>query len=179
MHIVDGAGREQEPPVEADALVCDRPAVAVGVLTADCAPIALGSPQGVFAAVHAGWRGLVAGVIEAAVGSMRDLGAAEVSAVLGACIHPCCYEFSHTDLMAAEKAFGAGLAATSRNGRPALDLPRGVEVALARAGATLVGAESDCSCCAEGWFSYRARRDSFRQGVLVWREVPAGAGGGE
>ena len=58
-----------------DGLVSDRyPSVAVAVLTADCAPLALASPEGVFAAVHAGWRGLAGGVVEAAVAAMRDLG---------------------------------------------------------------------------------------------------------
>ena len=49
----------------ADALVADSGGIAVCVLTADCAPLALASPEGVFAAVHAGWRGLVAGVVDA------------------------------------------------------------------------------------------------------------------
>ena len=79
---------------EADALVSAASSTALAVLTADCASIALGSPEGVFGAVHAGWRGLVDGVVERAVKAMRDNGATEVVAALGPCIGPECYEFS-------------------------------------------------------------------------------------
>src|SRR5674476_1670641 len=67
------------------------PGTALCVLTADCAAIALASAEGVCSAVHAGWRGLVAGVVEAAVTAMRDLGASDVTASLGPCIHAPCY----------------------------------------------------------------------------------------
>ena len=59
----------------ADALVTARPDIALAVFTADCAPIVLVSPEGVIGAVHAGWRGLADGVIEAAVDRLRRLGA--------------------------------------------------------------------------------------------------------
>src|SRR5674476_1670642 len=55
------------------------------------AAIALASAEGVCSAVHAGWRGLAAGVVEAAVTAMRDLGASDVTASLGPCIHAPCY----------------------------------------------------------------------------------------
>ncbi len=60
----------------ADALVTDRPGLALGIITADCAPVLLADPQaGVVGAVHAGWRGAVAGVLEATVAAMAALGA--------------------------------------------------------------------------------------------------------
>src|SRR5438876_12396346 len=48
----------------ADAAVTDQAGCALAVLTADCAPVALASPQGVLGVAHAGWRGLEAGVLE-------------------------------------------------------------------------------------------------------------------
>ena len=77
-----------------DALVSDSPRCALVVLTADCASIALGSGEGVFGVVHAGWRGLAGGVVEAAVAAMRTMGATRVVGALGPCIHAGCYEFS-------------------------------------------------------------------------------------
>ena len=71
-----------------DALVSVTPGVALCVLTADCGPVALSSPEGIFGAVHAGWRGLVDGVVEQAVERMRGWGATDVTAFLGPCIMP-------------------------------------------------------------------------------------------
>ena len=79
---------------EADAAVTTCTGAALVIRTADCAPVGLGSPEGVVGAVHAGWRGLMAGVVEEAVEVMRSLGATEVTAALGPCIAPHAYRFS-------------------------------------------------------------------------------------
>ena len=83
------------PRVEADAVVTDRPGLAVAVLTADCAPVLLADPEaGVVGAVHAGWRGALAGVIEAAIAAMTTLGARRerLTAAIGPCIRQASYE---------------------------------------------------------------------------------------
>jgi polyphenol oxidase len=72
---------------EGDALFGDAPDLALSVVTADCVPILLAGSLGL-AAVHAGWRGLVGGVIPA---TLERLGGAEV-AWIGPTIGPCCYE---------------------------------------------------------------------------------------
>jgi polyphenol oxidase len=77
----------------ADALVAIEPGIAVGVRVADCVPILLADPKGGgVAAVHAGWRGLVAGVIENAVSLAREQGAELTLAAIGPCIEACCFE---------------------------------------------------------------------------------------
>ncbi len=81
------------PP--ADAMVTTRPDIALGVITADCAPILIGdATAGVIGAVHAGWRGAVAGVVEATVGAMTRLGAKPETmvAAIGPCIGQASYE---------------------------------------------------------------------------------------
>jgi hypothetical protein len=85
----------ERPSVEADALVTDRPGVTLGVLSADCAPVLLADPNaGVIGAAHAGWRGALAGVIEATVQVMVELGAApeRMGAAIGPCIAQASYE---------------------------------------------------------------------------------------
>lgn len=82
-------------PPEADAMVTDRPGLALGIVTADCAPVLLADAEaGVIGAAHAGWRGAVAGVLEATVEAMERLGArrARISAVIGPCIAQASYE---------------------------------------------------------------------------------------
>jgi YfiH family protein len=153
---------------DADAVITAEGDGAVAVFTADCAPVALASPEGVIAAVHAGWRGLDAGVIEAAVAALRAAGASSVSAALGPCIHPCCYEFSEPDLVGLVSRYGDGIRSATTSGRLALDLPAAVGAALQRAGAELVVVADSCTSCSPGYFSHRARRERERQAGVVW-----------
>jgi YfiH family protein len=79
----------------ADALVTRAAGLPLAVLVADCAPVAIVAPNGVLAVVHAGWRGLVAGVLPAALRQIEALGGAsprDCQAVVGPCIRGCCYE---------------------------------------------------------------------------------------
>ncbi len=92
--LVDAAWRWDEAP-ETDALVTRTAGLAVGVLTADCAPVLLADAGArVVAAVHAGWRGALEGVLEAAVETMIEAGAeaARIAAVIGPCIGCRSYE---------------------------------------------------------------------------------------
>ena len=154
---------------DGDALVSDRPDVVLAVFTADCAPLALASPEGVMAAVHGGWRGLLAGVVAAAADAMRERGAADIVAALGPCIHAECYEFSPADLDTVAAALGDEVRAGTADGRPALDLPAAVRAAVAAAGARLVADLDVCTACSAGHYSHRARRQAERQAVAVWR----------
>ena len=108
----------------ADALVTDRPGVALGVVTADCAPVLLAdTAAGVVGAVHAGWRGAVAGVLEATVAAMAALGAQPggITAAIGPCIRQASYEVG-PDLRDALGANGAAFLAPGRADRWQFDL---------------------------------------------------------
>ena len=153
---------------EADALVAVSPDTAVCVLTADCGPLALASPEGVFAAVHAGWRGLAAGVVEAAVRQMRIRGATDVSGARGPCIHAGCYEFGLSELDAVADTYGRAVRGTTDDGRPALDMVAGIRAALDASGAALVDVVDVCTACGGGQYSHRARGDAGRQALVVW-----------
>jgi YfiH family protein len=155
--------------VEADAAVTRCAGAALAVLTADCAPVALSCEQGVVGVAHAGWRGLLAGVVEAAIGSMEALGAQRVFAAVGPCIWPHAYSFSPADLDAVAARFGPSVRATTTEGSPALDLPAAVASALERAGAYLVASSQSCTHCSGVHFSWRARGDRGRQATVVWR----------
>lgn len=84
------------PIIPGDALVTPVPGSMLAVLAADCVPILLADRRRrVVAAVHAGWRGTVAGIVEATVGTMREQFACEphdVLAAIGPSIGPCCYQ---------------------------------------------------------------------------------------
>jgi polyphenol oxidase len=85
----------RRPALEADALVADRPGITLGVLSADCAPVLLADADaGVIGAAHAGWRGALAGVIEATIEAMIERGAVRerTVAAVGPCIAQASYE---------------------------------------------------------------------------------------
>ena len=158
--VVDAPGaREGE---DADAAVTTVPGAKLVVLTADCAPVALAG-EGVVGAVHAGWRGLAAGVIGAAVDEMRRLGAGRIVAALGPCIHAECYEFADVGDHFPPEVHGRTAA-----GKPALDLPAAVRRALHEADVELVHDEDVCTACSPDHFSHRARGDAERQAMVVW-----------
>src|SRR5260221_6308448 len=80
---------------KADAMATDRPGIALGILTADCAPILLADPTArVIGAAHAGWNGALAGVVESVLAAMGRLGAKpeRIRAAVGPCISQKAYE---------------------------------------------------------------------------------------
>ncbi len=104
----------------ADALVTAVPGVALGVITADCTPVLLHDrTAGVVGAVHAGWRGALAGVLEATVGAMEALGAtrAGIAAAIGPSIRQASYEVG-PDLRDAVLAQDTGAGRFFVDGRP-------------------------------------------------------------
>lgn len=165
VHVVDAPGAVQGS--DGDALVTAVPGVALAVFTADCAPVAFASPEGIVGVAHAGWRGVEAGVVEATVSAMRGLGASVVDAAVGPCIHPCCYAFGDDDLDRIGRRLGPAVRGRTTAGAPALDLPAAVAAAVAAAGARLRHGHPACTGCSDGWFSHRARGEPQRQATLV------------
>lgn len=154
---------------EADAAVTDAPGCTLAVRTADCTPVVLLGRRSV-AVVHAGWRGLLAGVVERTVDALRALGDEPQEAHLGPCIRPGCYEFDGAELADLVDRFGSAVRATTTWGTPAVDLPRAVAEALAAAGVHAVHDTSGCTACDERWFSHRARAESGRFATTAWLE---------
>jgi YfiH family protein len=82
-----------EGKYEGDALVTDKPNIAIGILTADCTPILFEDGEnGIIGAVHAGWKGARYGIIENTIKLMKEKGAKNISAAIGPCIQQNSYE---------------------------------------------------------------------------------------
>ena len=170
----------------ADALVSSVRNARLMIRTADCAPILLVGRSGVedvinandaesgdvvgIGVVHAGWRGLLAGVVPAAVGALRALGATKVDAALYPCIGPECYEFGTKDLDAMKVAFGSTVEGIAPGGRASLDLPEAVDLSLFAAGVAPADRRDwECTAChPEKYFSHRARKDTERMALVAW-----------
>jgi purine-nucleoside/S-methyl-5'-thioadenosine phosphorylase / adenosine deaminase len=147
---------------DADAAFTGRRGCTLAVRTADCVPVVLVN-EAAIGVVHAGWRGLADGVIEAAVDAMG----APVEAHIGPHIRRGCYEFGAADLDAVASALGAHVRATTSWGTPALDLTAGVRGALRGVRLHDSGA---CTACADVFFSWRARGERERFATLAWLE---------
>lgn len=163
-------------PPEADAVVSAEPGLPVAVVTADCVPVLLAAADGsAVAAVHAGWRGLAAGVLETGVAALAELSGGPPGgfvAGIGPHIGRCCYEVDAPVLEALAQRHGAALEGATtpvREGHALLDLGVLAAAALARAGipATAIGhgAEFCTHCDPTRFHSYR--RDGPRAGRLV------------
>jgi YfiH family protein len=139
---------------EADAIVATRANVAVGVRVADCVPIMVGDRKsGRVAAIHAGWRGVVANVIGAA---LERLGAHRegLVAAIGPCIGPCCFEVgADVAKQIANAAPGANVVAREYEDKALIDLRAAVRAQLA--GARVSDIEGCTRCDAARFFSYR------------------------
>ena len=155
----------QERP-RADAMVTATPRLALGVLTADCAPVLFADAQaGVIGAAHAGWRGALGGVLEATLAAMEQLGAkrARIAAALGPCITQPAYEVGpefEREFLAADPDSGQFFARPvgKPDARPHFDLPGYVLYRLVRAGLA-GGTRPPCTFAGrEDFFSYRRSR---------------------
>lgn len=151
----------------ADAAVTTVPGCTLAVQVADCAPVALVA-DGVVGVAHAGWRGIVAGVLPATVRAMRTLGAGPIRATIGPCIRAGCYEFGTADLDVVAGVLGDEVRGTTTAGQPALDVPAAVRAALAGAGVGDVADTGICTACSQDHWSFRARGDAARQAVVAW-----------
>lgn len=168
----DGVAIVEQPSgaleLPADALLSRSADVALAMLGADCPLLGLSSAEGVIGAVHAGWRGLLAGVLERAAGEMRALGAGEIHAVVGPFVRKECYPFSPSELELMTSAFGKNVQARTKDGAEALDLEAVLHVGLARAEIVLDQLLGGCTCD-ERSFSARARGDRGRHSLVIWR----------
>jgi len=159
--VVATAPWPEEARPHADALVTDRPGLALGILTADCAPVLLADPAaGVIGAAHAGWKGALAGIVEAAVAAMERLGAdrARIAAAVGPCIARKSYEVDDAfrRRFAADDPDHDRFFAPGRDGRHQFDLEGFVASRLAVAGLRRVEALGlDTYSQPERFFSYR------------------------
>jgi YfiH family protein len=168
---------------EADALVSTAVGAILTIRTADCVPILLVAPEArAVAAVHAGWKGVLDGIIQNALATLeRDAGArpAEVRAALGPAIGGCCYEFGAEHLPRFITTFGSSIARAWRPGtakRVQLDVRYLARIALEAAGVSSGAISVIGPCTAEHHAELHSyRRDGARAGrqlsYIGWRDA--------
>jgi hypothetical protein len=152
---------------EGDAVVATGYGIAVGVITADCVPVLLRDRrQRAIAAVHAGWRGAAAGVLEATLTTLQRIAGVEphdLEAVIGPAAGGCCYEVGDD----VRRAFGERVAAAfvPRRDRHVFDLRAAVRTLAESAGVGTVAQLGPCTVCDTAYASYR------RDGAAAGRQL--------
>jgi YfiH family protein len=160
-----------------DAMVTDRPGLALGILAADCGPILFADAEaGVIGTAHAGWRGALAGVADATVAAMERLGARRerIAAVLGPTIAQPSYEVGAefpAPFLAQDRANERFFAPGARPGKFQFDLPGYVVSRLERLGLAAASLGRDTCGAPDTYFSYR--RTTLAGGGDYGRNVSA------
>jgi polyphenol oxidase len=151
---------EPQPGFQADGHALAARQLGALVLAADCLPVALGA-DGAVAALHAGWRGLGAGVLEEGVRALREVGGSgPIRAVVGPCAGGCCYEVGEEIHVAFGRRHGDGRL---------IDLRAIAEERLVVAGVVEVGHLRACTICDERFFSHRREGGrAGRQAGVAW-----------
>ncbi|MEO1471834.1 MAG: peptidoglycan editing factor PgeF, partial [Pseudomonadota bacterium] len=165
------------PRPEADAMVTDRPGLALGVLVADCAPVLMADAEaGVVGAAHAGWKGAFAGVLEATVDAMAALGAdaGRIVAIVGPCISQRAYEVGpeFVERFLDEDPETARFFAGGTADRAQFDLPGYALARLSAAGVAEAAWTGHCTYADEARF-YSYRRATHRGEADYGRLVAA------
>ena len=179
-NLIEVTDKQMKEAGAADALVTAENGVFLGVLTADCVPLLFIAPkQRLAAAVHAGWRGTLAGIVSKTVDdfmSRYGVAAGDLEVALGPSIGVCCYEVNEDVATPLMKKWGA-LTTPSiamKDGKPHINLSRLNRDILRAAGVpgTQLFQIGPCtSCAAEEFFSYRRQGgETGRQiGVVGWQ----------
>lgn len=162
-HVVTNGGQTDD----GDALVTAVSGVALSIRTADCCPVLIWSDAGTIAAAHAGWRGLVGGVLESTIAAIRQTGDdTALHGQIGPSIGSCCYEFGEADLALAVDRLGPVVRGSTTGNKPSLDVVAGVRSVLAAKSVSLPDGDPPCTRCTTGYFSHR-RGDTGRQVAAI------------
>lgn len=151
----------------ADGMVTTRPGIALGVLTADCAPVLFADrANAIIGACHAGWRGALAGIVEATVAAMERLGARrdEIGAAVGPCIGRASYEVGAEfpqPFLDHDEANRKFFVAAERAGHFMFDLEGYVHARIRDAGLAGAG-RAGLDSCAEAHRLFSCRRATLR-----------------
>jgi YfiH family protein len=148
----------------ADALVTGIPGVALAVMVADCIPLLLQSPEAV-AAVHVGRKGLMNEIARKTISVMKDMGASEITAIMGPAICGSCYEVSE-DIFREVIAEHPLADSRTPTGTYALDLPAALIAVLENEGVAIVN-RHECTVENTDLFSYRRDAITGRQAGII------------
>jgi hypothetical protein len=147
------------PAGSADGMITDQSGLPLAIATADCLPIIVEGDRSV-AILHAGWRGVAAGIVDAGIEAMKELGDTPRRAAIGPSIGPCCYEVGDE----VRAAIGDYVSRTT-SATPSVDL---WSAAAAQLSGLDVWRSDVCTYTERGLWSYRRDATTERQVAVAW-----------
>ncbi|MDA8373228.1 MAG: polyphenol oxidase family protein [Actinomycetota bacterium] len=158
---------------QGDAITSSSGGPAAAVFVADCAAIALyDRVMGLGAVVHAGWRGMAAGIALRAVERLRSAGCEALEAVVAPHAGPCCYEFGAVHATELERSLGLEIVSRTTSGEVSIDIFAALSAQLLGAGVDLGAGRPECTICSGKYFSYRAGDAVARQALVLLPSRP-------
>ena len=177
IHVVDGQAAEEMARLEGDGLLTDHPDAVLSVTVADCLPIFLADTRtGAFGVVHSGWRGTgIAAEALALMAARFGSAAADISAVIGPGIGPCCYNVPEDRAEVFLTTYGATTVVRGPDGAPRLDLRAANVELLLRGGVRDISVVADCTSCTPSLGSFRRQGAGAYTLMLAWigRDPPS------
>jgi YfiH family protein len=177
VRVAAGDDPETVKGMEADGLCSDQAGLGLSVHVADCVPVLIADPRtGACAALHAGWRGTVAGVATAGVKALAEgfgCHPEDLRVALGPCIGPCCFDVGAEVVAAFETAWpgarAAGIVVETAGFQPRIDLRRCLRLQFQAAGVLPehIDASADCTYCDPAGRFYSFRHSGRLTGQLV------------
>jgi polyphenol oxidase len=165
IHIVRTSEIKNLEIPEADGIISENSGDILVIRSADCVPVLISSKEGIFAAVHAGWKGLAGGIIGRCISMMRKMGANNIDVAIGPGIGPCCFRVGNevaqvlaSPFLRIENSFKyVDLWETAKSQALSASV-EGYKISVLRI----------CTCCRENlFFSYRRQADAAGRQVSL------------
>ena len=172
VQILEVTGDDMVRGDDGDALVTTLEKSVLTVQVADCVPISLISEGGAIAIAHAGWRGLLKGVLEETSNNLSATKPGKQTAVIGPHIGPCCYEFGREELDQFIQKFGLSAEASTKINSNSLNLSAVAERICEQKGIEIIRKDLSCTSCLAGtkYWSFRFNSTELRQCLFAWIE---------
>ena len=154
-----------------DAIITSSLGKVISVTVADCMPVLLMSESGTFALIHLGWRGIINGLLNLAIESMKKISHGEITSVLGPCIKSCCYEFGKMEIGRFCEKFGEEAEASTSDGRSSIDLKYCVKKGLEKESIKIEHDEAVCTKCDPRHWSFREDSTKKRQVMIAFKQT--------
>lgn len=154
-----------------DALVTNKKGIALFIMTADCVPVILYSPdKEVVAAIHAGWRGTAQNIVDATIRQMIEtykVNPNNIIAAIGPSIQSCCFEVGDDVVKSIGNEY---VAKKKENGKQMYNLPLANYNQLIKSGVKSKNIELSkiCTCCNSNWPSWRRNKTTDRIASVIW-----------
>lgn len=164
--------KQTQQPIQADASYSDEAGIVCAILTADCLPVLLASTNGTkIAAIHAGWKGLLAGIIS---NTIHAIGSAQVIAWLGPAIGANCFEVGHEvkdAFISKSKIFSPAFCKKKDDTKYLANIYQLAMIELSSMGVTKMYGGNYCTVTdKENFYSFRRDGETGRMATLIWRD---------